>query len=281
MTDRMLDGKVALITGAGREGGIGQATATRLAEAGAHVVITDLARDRPELRQNEAHGLGDDLASMQHFCAELEADYGVRSYATPLDVTSQEEAESVVTRVVDELGSLDILFNNAGATTGVGWFMDLTDPQWDLAWEVNAMGTRRMTMLAIPVMQRQGGGVIVNNASVGGLVADPGYGAYTASKFAVVAISKTVAKEHGKDGIRCVAVCPGIIDTGMAVANRQLVADLEGITVDEASRLMLDAVPLDRWGQADDVAQTVTFLCSPAASYINGIALPIDGGMLP
>lgn len=275
-----LAGKVALITGAGRTGGMGQATARRFAEAGANVVITDLARDRPELRGNETHGLGDDLAVMQEFASALETEFGVRSVALPLDVTDQGQADEVVATTVSELGSLDILFNNAGATTGVGWFMDQTDEQWDLSWQVNAMGTRRMSMLAIPVMAAQGAGVIINNISVGGLVADAGYGAYCASKFAVAAITKLVAKEHGKDGIRSVGVCPGVIDTGMAEANRRLVGELEGVTDDEAWEMMLSAIPLGYAGQADDVAQLVAFLASPAARFISGALIQIDGSML-
>ena len=275
-----LDGKVALITGAGRIGGMGQAAARRLAEAGANVVVSDLARDRPELRQDETHGLGDDLAVMQQFAHDLTDEFGVRCVATPLDVTDQEQAEAAVNVATSEFGSLDILFNNAGATTGVGWFMDQTDQQWDLSWQVNTMGTRRLSMLAIPLMAANGGGVIINNISGGGLVADAGYGAYCASKFGVAAITKLIAKEHGKDGIRCVGVCPGVIDTGMAVANRRLVADLEGISDDEAWDLMLSAIPLGHAGSADDVAQVVAFLASPAARFVSGALLPVDGSML-
>jgi NAD(P)-dependent dehydrogenase (short-subunit alcohol dehydrogenase family) len=281
VTVRHLEGKVAFITGAGRPGGMGQATARRLAEAGADIVISDLARDRPELRQDETHGLGDDLGIMETVAKELAEEFSVRAMALALDVTVQAEAETAVAATIDRLGSLDILFNNAGATTGVGRFVDQTEEQWNLAWQVNVMGARRLALLAIPIMAAAGAGVIVNNISIGGLVADAGYGAYGATKFGLAAMTKQIAKEHGRDGIRSVGVCPGPIDTGMAVANRRLVADLEGITEAEASDLLISGVPLGRWGTADDVAKTVAFLVSPAADYISGVLLPIDGGTLP
>ena len=276
-----LAGRVALITGAGRAGGMGEATARRLAEAGANVVVTDLGRDRPELRQDETHGLGDDMAALEALAAELRDRWGVRSIAAALDVTDQAQAEAVVQRTLDELGSLDILFNNAGATTGVGRFVDQTDGQWELSWQVNVMGSRRMSLLALAPMIAAGRGVIINNVSIGGLVSDPGYGAYNVTKFGLAAMTKLVAKQHGSVGIRCVGVCPGPIDTQMAVANRRLVADLAGVSDDEAGEMLVSEVPLGRWGTADEVARLVAFLASPAASYINGALIPIDGGVLP
>ena len=278
---RVLADQVALVTGAGRAGGMGEATARRLAEAGADVVVTDLARDRPELRQDPTHGLGDDMAALEGLAAELRDRFGVRSLAAALDVTDQAQAEAVVQRTLEDLGSLDILFNNAGATTGVGRFVDQTEDQWNLSWQVNVMGSRRMALLALGPMTRAGRGVIINNVSIGGLVADPGYGAYNVTKFGLVAMTKLIAKEHGPDGIRCVGVCPGPIATQMSVANKRLVADLEGVSDDEAGRLLTSEVPLGRWGTADEVAQLVVFLASPAASYINGALIPIDGGVLP
>ncbi|MYB86768.1 MAG: SDR family oxidoreductase [Acidimicrobiaceae bacterium] len=260
---------------------MGEATARRLAEAGADVVVTDLARDRPELRQDDTHGLGDDLAVLEALSAELRGRFGVRSFAAPLDVTDQAQADAAVERVLKELGSLDILFNNAGATTGVGRFADQTEAQWNLSWQVNVMGSRRMALLALGPMIEAGRGVIINNVSIGGLVSDPGYGAYNVTKFGLTAMTKLIAKEHGPDGIRCVGVCPGPIDTQMAVANRRLVADLAGVTDDEAGEMLVSEVPLGRWGTADEVAQLVVFLASPAASYINGALIPIDGGVLP
>lgn len=276
-----LSGKTALITGAGRDGGMGQAAAARLAELGANVVLTDLCRSRPELSEHETHGLGDDLAIMQLAADQIATTNNVRCLAVPLDVTSEEQATDAIDRTVGELGSLDIVFNNAGATTGVGMFLDTTDRGWELALQVNVMGTRIVSRLALDQMIAAGGGVIINNISVGGLIADAGFGAYTASKFGVAAITKMIAKEHGKDNIRCVGVCPGIIDTGMANAQRQLIADLEGVTTEEAWELMLADVPLGRAAVPDEVAKLVAFLATDAASYINGALIPIDGGMLP
>ncbi len=279
--DLQLSGRVALITGAGRAGGMGEATARRMAEAGADVVVTDLGRDRPELRQDGTHGLGDDPARLEALAAELRQRFDVRAAAAALDVTDPRQAREVVLEAVSGFGSLDILFNNAGATTGVGRFRDGTDEQWEMSWQVNVMGSRRMSLLALEAMIPRRAGVIINNISVGGLVADAGYGAYNVTKFGLTAMTKLIAKEHGADGIRCVGVCPGPIDTQMAVANRRLVADLSGVDDEAASEMLLSDVPMGRWGEADDVARVVTFLASPAAGYINGALVPVDGGLLP
>ncbi len=276
-----LAGKVALITGAGRELGMGAATARRLAEAGAAVAVTDLCRDRPDLRQDETHGLGDDISALEDLAEELRNRYGVAAMAAALDVTDQQQCETVVKRTVQELGSLDILFNNAAATTGVGYLLDTTDEQWDLAWQVNVMGSRRMALLALEPMIAQGSGVIVNNISIGGLVADAGYGAYVVTKFGLSALTKLISKEHGRHGIRCVGVCPGPIDTQMAVTNRKLVSDLTGVSTEQAHQVLQSEVPAGRWGTADEVAQVVAFLASPAASYLSGALIPVDGGVLP
>ncbi len=276
-----LRGRVALITGAGRVGGMGEATAWRLAEAGADVVVTDLGRDRPELRQDTTHGLGDDPRQLESLAGELRERFGVRSWGVALDVTDPQQARDLVQATVAEFGSLDILFNNAGATTGVGRFVDSTDEQWDLSWQVNVMGSRRMSLLALEVMIPRREGVIINNISVAGLVSDAGYGAYNVTKFGLAAMTKLIAKEHGPDGIRCVGVCPGLIDTQMAVANHRVMADLSGTDDEAAGEASVNEVPLRRWGSADDVARVVTFLASPAAGYVNGALVPVDGGLLP
>ncbi len=259
-----LQGKVAIVTGAGRARGMGRAAAIALAQQGAQVAVTDITPT------------GEAAAGLEE-TAKL-----ARGIAIPADVTQPDQVRACVDQVLQTYGRIDILFNNAGVgAPGAGPFLEITLDRWQTTWEVNVMGMVHFCQAVIPIMVEQGGGSIINNASLAGLGAISGLSAYTASKFAVVGLTKSLADEFGPQGIRCNAVCPGVIDTDMGRKEVALFAKMEGVSEEEAERKLVDPVPLGRWGQPQEVAEAVVFLASDAASYISGVALPVAGGLAP
>lgn len=274
----VLEGKVALVTGASRVRGIGRATAGKLASLGAAVVVTDLASPREDLQSTA--GLGD-ASQLEQAAADIEA-RGGRALAVPADVTSSAEVQTCVAAAVDAFGGLDIVVNNAGTPVGVGPFLELTDEQWRLSWEVNVMGAVNVCRAAVPVLRARGGGSIVNNASVAALGAVARFGGYCATKAALVMLTRVLALELGADGIRVNAVCPGMVDTEMGRAEVELIrAETEGASFDDVKRALAHDVPLGRWGTPEEVAEVVAFLAGPAAAYVNGAAVPVTGGLPP
>jgi len=156
----------------------------------------------------------------------------------------------------------------------------MTDRQWDVSYQVNLKGLVDFCQGVIPLMVEQGGGAIINNASLAGLGVVAGMAAYNATKFAVVGTTKTLAAEFGRQGVRVNALCPGMIWTQMSETEvDHFIAP--GESRDDAKRRLVADVPLGRWGQADEVANAVVFLAGDRASYISGVALPIAGGLAP
>ena len=207
-----LDGKVAFVTGAGRPRGIGRAAAVEFARAGADVVVSDIAR--PGQRIGGIPTVAEDREGLDDAVAEIEA-MGVRSAAISLDVTNEREVGSAFAQAAEDFGGVDILFNNAGTPVGVKPFLDLTDDDWQSSWDVHVMGMVFTCRAAIPTMRRRGGGVIINNSSASGLRALPGYAAYTATKYSIIGLTKTLAREHARHGITLNVVCPGPTDTNL------------------------------------------------------------------
>jgi 3-oxoacyl-[acyl-carrier protein] reductase len=242
------EGKTAVVTGAAR--GIGLEIARTLAEGGAALVLVDVLED-----------------DLQKAAEALDGAASVRTYA--VDVTDEAAVEKMIDEVVEESGRLDVLVNNAGITRD-DLLLRMDADEWDLVLKVNLKGTFLMTKHAARYMVRQKGGRIVNLASVSGLVGNPGQANYSASKAGVVGFTRTVARELARKNVTCNAVAPGFIDTEMT-----------RVLSDKAKANALAAIPMQRMGEAADVARAVAFLASDAAAYITGHVLPVDGGMAP
>jgi NAD(P)-dependent dehydrogenase (short-subunit alcohol dehydrogenase family) len=244
-------GKVALVTGAAS--GMGLAAARAFAEAGASVVMADF---REDLVRTEAQEL---------------IDGGHRVIALRCDVSDDAQVQRMVERTVAEFGRLDAAFNNAGVMAKVVPTADSTREEWDRVTSVNLRGVWSCMKYELQQMERQGSGAIVNNASVGALTGNPGIGSYIAAKHGVLGLTRTAALEYIRKGIYVNAVNPGLIDTQIA---RDVVSGSE-----EAYNDIARQVPIGRAGRAEEIAAAVLWLSSPAASYIVGQAITVDGGM--
>lgn len=234
------EGKVAIVTGGAR--GIGAAIAERLLSEGARVMVADIAPPAAS---------GENLA---HLAA---------------DVTVAAEVEAVVATTLARWGRLDVLVNNAGIGA-LAETPDMAEDAWDRVFAVNAKAIFLFCKAAIPVMRAQGGGAIVNVASISGLAGDFAMGAYNASKGAVVNYTRSLALDCGRDGIRVNALCPGLIETDMAAA---AIAD----PVDRA--FWFDRIALGRAGRPAEMAAVAAFLASDEASYMTGAIVAADGGV--
>ena len=207
---------------------------------------------------------------------------GGEAMALAVDVTDRRQIDHCVATVTEHFGSIDVLFNNAGSPAGCGDFLSMTDQQWDISYQVNLKGMADFCQAALPGMISRGSGAIVNNASLSGLGATPLMAAYTATKFAVVGLTKALAAEFGPHKIRVNAICPGMIWTQMGQSEvEHLRAESESFEEAKNRLVGADLVPLERWAEPEEVASSVVFLASDAASYINGVALPVAGGMAP
>lgn len=242
--------KIVLITGAGN--GIGRATALAFAQQQAKVVVSDIS-----------HKDGEKTLA-------LILDAGGTGIFIPCDVTQDADVQSLIERTLTTYGQLDIAFNNAGIEIEQGKLANGDEAVYDKIMDVNVKGVWRCMKYQIPALLNQPSSAIVNTASIAGLGAAPKMSIYSASKHAVIGLTKSAAVEYGKQGLRVNAVCPAVIDTDMY--RRAIDGD------PKKAEYVNSLHPVGRIGRAEEVAAAVLYLCSPNAGFTTGVALPVDGG---
>ena len=244
----LLDGKVALITGAAR--GIGKAIACTFAAEGADIAFTDLAigeEAETTIAEIAAHG------------------HRVKGYAS--NAASFDETQAVVAEILEDFGRIDILVNNAGITKD-GLAMRMTEAQWDAVLNVNLKSAFNFIHAVLPGMARQKSGNIINMASIAGQMGNPGQINYASSKAGLIAMAKSVAKEMGSRGIRANAIAPGFIVSEMTNALPEAVREE-----------YIKQIPLRRGGTVDEIANTALYLACDLSSYVTGQVLAVNGGL--
>ncbi len=250
------DGKAGLITGAGS--GIGRETAIGFAQRGGSVVLADVNGDSINTVANEI------------------AAFGGTASAIVADLTKSADIDAMVAHAMEKFGRLDMLHNNAFGVPStlrqnrLARSADIDQAVWDYTIQVGLTAVMQATRAALPIMQRQGGGAIVNTASISGLFADYGIAAYNVMKAGVINLTRVVAIEYAPHGIRCNCVCPGAIDTPLL----QRSFSIPGFA--DATRA---AIPMGRLGRPEEMANVVLFLASDLASYVTGAAFVADGGL--
>lgn len=245
---KLLQGKIALVTGASR--GIGNGIAKKFAEAGADVAFTYLSSEE------KARALE----------AELQA-YGVRAKGYKSDAADFAQAEQLIDQVVADFGGLEIVVNNAGITRDT-LLLRMTEEQWDAVIDTNLKSVFNITKNAVKVLMKNRKGSIINITSIVGRNGNPGQANYSASKAGVIGFTQVVAKEMGSRGVRCNAIAPGFIATEMT-----------GELSEDVIKQWNDMIPLKRPGTPDDVANLAMFLGSDLSGYINGQTINVCGGL--
>ncbi|MCJ2046378.1 SDR family oxidoreductase [Methylobacterium sp. J-078] len=243
-------GKVAFVTGA--TSGIGRATALAFAKAGAAVTVADVSE---EGNLETAH---------------LIEEAGGRVLAERCDVSKAEDVKAALDRTIETFGKLDFAFNNAGIEQPVAPVSEIEDEDFDRLVAINLRGMFLCLKHQVPLLLRNGGGVIVNTSSGAGVKGIAGQAAYAATKHAVIGMTKSAALDYAKDGVRINAVCPGIIDTPM-------MQRFTGGTPEGLARVIAQE-PVGRMGKSEEIAAAVLYLCSDMAAFVIGHAMVVDGG---
>jgi NAD(P)-dependent dehydrogenase (short-subunit alcohol dehydrogenase family) len=255
MTDRIrLDGKIAVVTGAA--GVIGSATLRLLAERGARIVAVD-RRER----------------DLQAVIADLPA--SAQALAVTADVSDEDEVANYVRAAVDKFGAIDVFYNNAGIEGDIAPITKYSLATFRRVLDVNVVGVFLGLKHVLPVMLKQGHGSIVNTASIAGLIGSPDIAVYSASKHAVIGLTKSAALECSGTAVRVNCVCPGMIDSRMLSA---IIAGRNPGNAPVPNERIVERIPARRLGHASEVASMVAFLASDEASYVSGSAYTVDGG---
>lgn len=245
----MLKGKTAVITGSGR--GIGKAIAVKFAELGADIVVNDIP----------ASEYADDTVE------EIKK-LGVDAICVKGDVRSAEDVNTLVKTAVDKFGKIDIFVNNAGITRD-GLILRMSEEDWDMVMDINLKGAFNCIKAVARPMMKNKGGAIINIASIVGVAGNAGQANYVASKAGLIGLTKTTAKEFAKKGIRCNAIAPGFITS-----------DMTDKLPDEVKAQYFSAIPLNKFGTTDDIANVAAFLASDMSAYVTGQVINVDGGFV-
>jgi 3-oxoacyl-[acyl-carrier protein] reductase len=242
-----LEGKAALVTGGAQ--GIGRSIALLLAREGARIAVSDINLEKAEETRREIESLGREALAIGG------------------NVAQAADAEGMVQKSVEKFGSLDILVNNAGITRDQV-LLRMKEEDWDLVIAVNLKSVFLLTKAALRPFLKQKAGKVVNIASISGVMGNPGQANYSASKAGILGFTRSIAREYASRNIQVNAVAPGFIDTAMSQAIPQKERDL-----------LIKAIPMERLGKPEDIAEAVLFLASPAADYITGQVLNVNGGL--
>lgn len=273
-----LTGKVALVTGAGGKNGIGRAIATRLAREGADVAVNDITEHPYAAEQTEWQGL-------PGLVREIEA-IGRRALSVIADVSNGAAVREMVETTVAHFGKIDILVNNAGTIAGKDRMpvVDLAEAEWDRVQRVNVKGVFLCCQAVARHLIQQGtGGKIINLSSVTGKQGSARYAAYSASKFAVIGLTQSLAHEMAPYRVNVNAICPGLVDTervghlAAALMPESLSPEMQR---SEFAKRHEASVPLGRLAEAEDVAKMAAFLASDEAAYLTGLAITVSGGTM-
>lgn len=273
-----LAGKVAVVTGSGRAGGLGEAIALRLAADGAAVVVSDIGGKRDAATPEDMTGGGDGMEAVATAIRQA----GGKASTFACDVRGHAEVSALAAHAVSALGGLDIWINNAGIGYIMKPLLDVSPQDWGAVIDVNLTGAFYGLQAAARVMIEQGrGGRIVNIASQAAKSGFPHAQAYSASKHGLVGLVRSAAIELGPHGITVNNVCPNHVTTGLGAWQNEHFAALQGVSVPEYMARMAARIPLGRPGLPEDTAAAVAFLCSEQAAYITAESMNVSGGEEP